>query len=225
MRTALWPPGMSRAGRRGCRRAARRALSHAAAAPPGYMAAPATVLSYPWAHFICGHLGRLATRDDVPVHQAYIADIEASVKEALASVDPVPYYMHDGENAWAGIKAHLDTVEAGRPWPPGDPCGWRPAISIWRPQLMHLVFIVAGFSLVKEDDMPSTLIPTCVPCGLCFADGRLLGWPIREEHRQRGRLAEPGHGNPGDDRTRSPALAVHPADAAQHPSCPIPRMR
>ena len=77
---------------------------------PGYMAAPDIALSYPWTHFICGHLGRLATRDDVAVHQAYIADIEASAKEALASVDPVPYYMHYGENFWAGVKAHLDTV-------------------------------------------------------------------------------------------------------------------
>jgi hypothetical protein len=25
------------------------------------MAAPATALDYPWTHFICGHLGRLAT--------------------------------------------------------------------------------------------------------------------------------------------------------------------
>jgi glyoxylase-like metal-dependent hydrolase (beta-lactamase superfamily II) len=77
---------------------------------PGYMAAPATALSYPWTHFISGHLGRLATRDDVAVHQAYIADIEASAQEALASVDPVPFYMHYGENLWAGVKAHLDAV-------------------------------------------------------------------------------------------------------------------
>ena len=77
---------------------------------PGYIAAPATALSYPWTHFICGHLGRLATRDDVAVHQAYIADIEASAKEALASVDPMPYYMHYGENFWAGVKGHLDAV-------------------------------------------------------------------------------------------------------------------
>jgi len=77
---------------------------------PGYIAAPATALSYPWSHFICGHLGRLATREDVAVHQAYIADIEANVKEALASVDPVPFYMRYGENFWAGVKAHLDTV-------------------------------------------------------------------------------------------------------------------
>ena len=77
---------------------------------PGYMAAPAIALSYPWKHFICGHLGRLATRDDVAVHQAYIADIEASAREALAAVDPIPFYMAAGENFWAGVKAHLDTV-------------------------------------------------------------------------------------------------------------------
>jgi glyoxylase-like metal-dependent hydrolase (beta-lactamase superfamily II) len=76
----------------------------------GYMAAPDKVLSYQWSHFISGHLGRLATRDDVLVHQQYIADIEASAREALTSVNPVPYYMHYGENAWAGVKAHLDTV-------------------------------------------------------------------------------------------------------------------
>jgi glyoxylase-like metal-dependent hydrolase (beta-lactamase superfamily II) len=76
----------------------------------GYMGAPATALSYPWTHFICGHLGRLATRDDVALHQQYIADIEASAREALASVDPVPFYMRYGENVWAGVKANLDTV-------------------------------------------------------------------------------------------------------------------
>jgi len=77
---------------------------------PGYIQAPATALSYPWTHFICGHLGRLATRDDVAVHQQYIADIEASATEALATVDPVPFYMRYGENVWAGVKAHLDAV-------------------------------------------------------------------------------------------------------------------
>ena len=76
----------------------------------GYMQAPDIALSYPWTHFICGHLGRLATREDVALHQQYIADIEASSREALASVNPVPYYMRYGENAWAGVKAHLDAV-------------------------------------------------------------------------------------------------------------------
>ena len=77
---------------------------------PGYMEAPATALSYPWTHLISGHVGRLATREDVTLHQQYIADIEASAKEVLASVDPVPFYMHYGQNFWAGIRAHLNTV-------------------------------------------------------------------------------------------------------------------
>jgi glyoxylase-like metal-dependent hydrolase (beta-lactamase superfamily II) len=76
----------------------------------GYMQAPDKALSYEWSHLISGHLGRLATRDDVAVHQQYIADIEASAREALSSINPVPYYMHYGENAWAGVKAHLDAV-------------------------------------------------------------------------------------------------------------------
>src|SRR6476646_7576435 len=74
------------------------------------MGAPDIALSYPWTHFISGHLGRLATRDDVAVHQQYIADIEASAKEALTSVDPVPFYVAGGQNVWAGVKAHLDAV-------------------------------------------------------------------------------------------------------------------
>jgi glyoxylase-like metal-dependent hydrolase (beta-lactamase superfamily II) len=77
---------------------------------PGYMGAPAIAMDYPWRHLICGHLGRLATRDDVELHQRYIADIEASAQEALASVDPVPYYTHYWPNFWAGVKAHLDAV-------------------------------------------------------------------------------------------------------------------
>ena len=76
----------------------------------GYMGAPAIALSYPWTHLISGHLGRLATRDDVAVHQQYIADIDASAREALESVDPVPFYTQYWPNAWAGVKAHLDTV-------------------------------------------------------------------------------------------------------------------
>jgi hypothetical protein len=29
---------------------------------------------------------------------------------SLATVDPVPFYLRYGENVWAGVKAHLDTV-------------------------------------------------------------------------------------------------------------------
>jgi glyoxylase-like metal-dependent hydrolase (beta-lactamase superfamily II) len=76
----------------------------------GYMGAPAIALDYPWTHFISGHLGRLATREDVAVHQQYIADIEASSREALTEINPVPFYVAAGENVWAGVKAHLDAV-------------------------------------------------------------------------------------------------------------------
>ena len=40
----------------------------------------------------------------------FATDIEASAREALATVDPIPFYMRYGENAWAGVKANLDTV-------------------------------------------------------------------------------------------------------------------
>ena len=77
---------------------------------PGYLGAPAIAMDYPWQHLISGHLSRLATRADVELHQQYMADIEASAREALASVNPVPFYMHYGENVWAGIRGHLKTV-------------------------------------------------------------------------------------------------------------------
>src|SRR5256886_8572446 len=55
---------------------------------PGYLGMPATALTYPWKTLISGHLGRLGTRDDVVLHQQYMADLEASAKTALATVDP-----------------------------------------------------------------------------------------------------------------------------------------
>ena len=77
---------------------------------PGYMAAPATALSYPWKHLIAGHLGRLGTRDDVTLHRQYIADIETGARTALGTVDPTPYFAKYGENLWAAVKGYLDAV-------------------------------------------------------------------------------------------------------------------
>ena len=45
---------------------------------PGYIEAPANALAYSWKHFIGGHMGRLGTRDDVTLHQQYMADISES---------------------------------------------------------------------------------------------------------------------------------------------------
>ena len=77
---------------------------------PGYVAAPATALTYPWKTLISGHLGRLGTRDDVILHQKYMADLDASSRAALNTVDPTPYFQKYGANAWAGVKGYLDAV-------------------------------------------------------------------------------------------------------------------
>ena len=53
--------------------------------------------------------GRLATRDDVAVHQQYIADIEASSREALAWSTRCLLRGGRGERL-AGVKGHLDAV-------------------------------------------------------------------------------------------------------------------
>jgi glyoxylase-like metal-dependent hydrolase (beta-lactamase superfamily II) len=79
---------------------------------PGYIEAPANALAYPWKHFIGGHLGRLGTRNDVTLHQQYMADIAASVRTSLDAVDPTPYFQKYGENTWAAMKGLLDKAAA-----------------------------------------------------------------------------------------------------------------
>jgi glyoxylase-like metal-dependent hydrolase (beta-lactamase superfamily II) len=76
----------------------------------GYLDTPNVVLSYPWQHFIGGHLGRLGTRDDVVLHQQYFTDMTESARTALASVDPTPFFVRYGANVWAAVKAYVDTV-------------------------------------------------------------------------------------------------------------------
>jgi glyoxylase-like metal-dependent hydrolase (beta-lactamase superfamily II) len=77
---------------------------------PGYLGMPATALSYPWKTLISGHLGRLGTREDVLRHQEYMADLEASARRALDTVDPTPYFQGGGANVWAGVKGYLNAV-------------------------------------------------------------------------------------------------------------------
>jgi glyoxylase-like metal-dependent hydrolase (beta-lactamase superfamily II) len=79
---------------------------------PGYLEAPATALTYAWKHLIGGHMGRLGTRDDVAVHQRYMADIAEQSRKALDTVDPTPYFVKYGENAWAGVRGYLDAITA-----------------------------------------------------------------------------------------------------------------
>jgi glyoxylase-like metal-dependent hydrolase (beta-lactamase superfamily II) len=79
---------------------------------PGYIEAPANALAYSWKHFIGGHLGRLGTRDDVTLHQQYMADLDASIRHAIDTFDPTAFYVKYGENIWAAVKAHLDATAA-----------------------------------------------------------------------------------------------------------------
>jgi glyoxylase-like metal-dependent hydrolase (beta-lactamase superfamily II) len=76
----------------------------------GFLDAPGVALSYPWRHYIGGHLGRLGTRDDVVLHQQYFADMTESVRAALAVVDPTPFFMRYGANTWAAVKTYVDAV-------------------------------------------------------------------------------------------------------------------
>lgn len=78
----------------------------------GYIAASDTALTYPWKHFIGGHMGRLGTRDDIATHQLYMADIADSSRKALDTVDPTPYFVKYGENTWAAVRGYLDAVTA-----------------------------------------------------------------------------------------------------------------
>ena len=77
---------------------------------PGYIQAAATALSYPWTHFIGGHVGRLGDRDDIALHQRFIASIESGARQALATVDPTPYFQKYGQNVWAAVAGYLDAV-------------------------------------------------------------------------------------------------------------------
>lgn len=77
---------------------------------PGWIDAPTKALSYPWTHFIGGHMGKLGTRDDVVLHQEYVADMAAHARTALATVDPTPYFQKYGGNNWAAVRGYLDAV-------------------------------------------------------------------------------------------------------------------
>ena len=77
---------------------------------PGYIEAPANALAYSWKHFIGGHNGRLGTREDVTLHQRYMADIAEHSRKAIDTVDPTRYFVKYGENVWAALKGYLDEI-------------------------------------------------------------------------------------------------------------------
>jgi hypothetical protein len=85
-------------------------LSNLTADIPGYIEAPANALAYSWKHFIGGHNGQLGTREDVTLHQRYMADIAESSRKAIDSVDPTRCFVKHGENVRAALKGYLDEI-------------------------------------------------------------------------------------------------------------------
>jgi glyoxylase-like metal-dependent hydrolase (beta-lactamase superfamily II) len=78
----------------------------------GSLAAPATALSFPWKHFIGGHMGRLGTRTDMAVYEQYVNDLIAGAKASLTAIDPTPYFAKYGDNEWAAVKEYQNAQVA-----------------------------------------------------------------------------------------------------------------
>jgi NAD(P)H-dependent FMN reductase len=77
---------------------------------PGYIDAPAQALEYPWTKLMAGHMGRLATRDDVTLHQAFIADIvDASYTRPGRRGEHVAHWVM--ERARARTDAEVELID------------------------------------------------------------------------------------------------------------------
>ena len=79
---------------------------------PGYLEAPANALAYSWEHFIAGHLGRLGTRDDIALHQQYMADIADASRNAIDNTDLTRYFEKYPDNPRAAFRGGLEEVVA-----------------------------------------------------------------------------------------------------------------
>ena len=79
---------------------------------PGYLEAPATALGYSWTHFIGGHLGRLGTREDLALHQQYMADIAESSRQTIDTADPTRFIEKYPDNPWAVFRGLLEEMVA-----------------------------------------------------------------------------------------------------------------
>jgi glyoxylase-like metal-dependent hydrolase (beta-lactamase superfamily II) len=79
---------------------------------PGWIAAHEAALGYAWQTLVGGHVGRLGTRADAQLQKEYVADLQASARAAVATLDPTPFfekYKPTG-NSWAIFKAYLDAA-------------------------------------------------------------------------------------------------------------------
>src|SRR5215471_8414292 len=74
---------------------------------PGWVRAQNVAMGYAWQTLVGGHLGRLGTRADGELQQHYVADLAASARATIASLDPTPFFQ---SNTWAIFKAYLDAA-------------------------------------------------------------------------------------------------------------------
>ena len=79
---------------------------------PGWIEAHDIAMSYPWTSLVGGHLGRLGVRADAELERQYLRDLQTSVQQTMASLDPTPFFQKYGPsgNAWAIFKTYLDAA-------------------------------------------------------------------------------------------------------------------
>ena len=79
---------------------------------PGWIAAHDIALDYQWTSLVGGHVGRLGVRTDAQLQRQYVSDLETSVQQTMASLDPTPFFVQYGPtgNAWAIFKTYLDAA-------------------------------------------------------------------------------------------------------------------
>jgi glyoxylase-like metal-dependent hydrolase (beta-lactamase superfamily II) len=79
---------------------------------PAWVQAHDVAMKYPWHTLVGGHNGRLGVRADAELQKRYLTDLDAAVRNAIATVDPTPYVdkYGPGNNSWAIFKTYLDAV-------------------------------------------------------------------------------------------------------------------
>ena len=81
---------------------------------PGYIEAPGTALTYPWKHFIGGHMGRLGTRDDVALTGSTWPTSPTARGRRWTPSIPLRTSSSTVENTWAAVRGYLDAVNGRR---------------------------------------------------------------------------------------------------------------
>jgi glyoxylase-like metal-dependent hydrolase (beta-lactamase superfamily II) len=79
---------------------------------PDWIQAQDVAMRLPWHTLVAGHNGRLGTRADAELQIAYVADLLASARATMASLNPAPLFQKFGNNTWAIIGAYFDEASA-----------------------------------------------------------------------------------------------------------------